>query len=522
MLAESLQQQLTQVVGADHLLTDDVARSYYAQDVYTKGNPAGAVIQPASVDELSAAVKAAVAAGVSVVARGGGMSYTSGYVPQEENALLVDTSRMNRILEINSDDMYVTVESGITWNALHVALKERGLRTPFWGTLSGLYATVGGSVSQNSIFWGSGQYGISADSVLGLQVVTASGEVLTTGSASQQNAKPFLRHFGPDLTGIFTGDAGALGIKATVTLRLLPEFASKAFGSFAFESHADMLAAMTEISRQNLVMECFGFDPYLQKVRMTRESLTKDVKAFAGVLKSAGGIGKALKTGAKMALSGRGFMDDVAWSFHTMIEQHTDDAAAHCLQQVRAIVKANNGRELPDSIPKLVRANPFGPVNNMIGPGGERWVPVHALVAHSDAIAMVDAVEAVFDAHRAELDEQGVGVGYLLAAVSNNCSAIEPVFFWPDALEEIHCRSVEPTYLKNLNRYPENLDSRAVVAKVRKALVDLFSERGAVHLQVGKSYRYADALKPESLALVKAIKQALDPDNRLNPGALGL
>ena len=89
---------------------------------------------------------------------------------------------MNRVLEINADDMFVTVEAGCTWKELHAALDGTGLRTPYWGTLSGIHATVGGGVSQNSIFWGSGKHGTVVDSVVSMDVVIADGSVISTGS----------------------------------------------------------------------------------------------------------------------------------------------------------------------------------------------------------------------------------------------------------------------------------------------------------------------------------------------------
>lgn len=518
----ALLEQLKVIVGDDRLITDAEECRFFSQDVYTEALVAAAVIAPADTQQLAAAVGAITAAGRAVVPRGGGMSYTKGYVPAEESSVLVDMSRMNRILEINSEDMYVTVETGVTWEALHQALEGTGLRTPYWGTLSGRYATVGGGLSQNSVFWGSGRFGSAVDSVISLQVVLADGTVLNTGSAAQLNASPFFRHYGPDLTGIFTSDCGALGFKATATLRLMPAADARAYGSFAFEDYATMAAAMSEISRQELADECFGFDPYLQSVRMKRESMAEDAKKFIGVLKAAGGVGAAIKQGAKMAVAGRGFMDDVKWSFHTMIEDRSDAAARARLAEIRKIVETNKGRELADSIPRLVRANPFGPVNNMLGAEGERWVPVHGLVPHSRVKPTLDAIEALFEKHRANMVKFGIHTGYLLATVSTNCFVIEPVFFWPDEWLEIHRRSVDADHLKRLKGFAANPEASAAVTQIRNELLELLKQAGAVHLQIGKSYLYREGLQPEAHDLVKAIKKAVDPNNRVNPGALGL
>jgi hypothetical protein len=321
---------------------------------------------------------------------------------------------------------------------------------------------------------------------------------------------------------LFCSDCGALGVKAAVTFRLVPVKPAHVFGSFAFESYPDMASAMSEIARADIATECFGFDPYLQQQRMKRESIAADAKKFASVLKSAGGVGKAIREGAKMAVAGRRFMDDVKWSFHLMAEGRTEESARLCLEQAREIVSRNSGRELPDSIPKLVRANPFLPVNSMLGPEGERWVPVHGLLPHSRVIESIDKIEALFEHHRDTMERHDIKTGYLLATVSTHCFVIEPVFFWPDEVMEIHRRSVEPEHMKNLKGFPENLPARKAVTMIKSELVDLFSELGAVHLQVAKCYKYSDGLKPESFELISALKKIVDPGNRMNPGSLGL
>jgi FAD/FMN-containing dehydrogenase len=104
-------------------------------DVYNFRELPIAVVRPGSVADLQAVVRIAAAGGIALVPRGGGASYTDGYLPATPNSLLVDTSRMNRIVEINEQDMYVTVEPGVTWHDLWQALKAKGLRTSFWGLL---------------------------------------------------------------------------------------------------------------------------------------------------------------------------------------------------------------------------------------------------------------------------------------------------------------------------------------------------------------------------------------------------
>lgn len=513
---------LAGIVGKQNVLTDDYSVSLFAQDVYTKDMPAMAVVRPGGTDELAEVVAGVTATGHAIIARGGGMSYTSGYVPTEPGSVIVDTRHMNRILEINTADMYVTVQSGCTWLALHEALEGTGLRTPHWGTLSGLHATVGGSVSQNSIFWGSARHGSAADSVVGLEVVLADGSVIRTGAGAQRNSGPFFRHYGPDLTGLFTCDNGALGLKATVTMKLIPVAACREQLSFDFADYPALVAAMSDVSRAGLADECFAFDPNLQAVRMQRESLMSDVRKFAGVLKSGDSVLGAIRDGAKVAIAGRGFMQGVQYSLHVLIEDRTDPAVSSAADDVRGICSRHGGAEIENSIPKILRANPFSPLNNMIGPNGERWLPVHTLVPHSKAEATLAGVNALFAKHEALMEEHGIGTGMLFATVSTNCFVIEPVFFTPDALTEIHAETVESDVLARMPGFEANPAASEATARIRQDLIGYFAEVGGVHLQIGKAYPYREGLRTESWALIDQIKQALDPGGRINPGALGL
>lgn len=518
----SLIKAVAAIVGAESVLSDEQSCSFYSQDIYTKALPALAVVRPGSTAQVAGVVAAATQRGHGVVTRGGGMSYTSGYVPAEPDSILLDMGRLNRVVECNTEDMYVTMETGCTWKELHETLQGTGYRTPYWGTLSGIKATVGGSLSQNSIFWGSGRYGSAADSVLSLEVVLADGTILDTGSNAQIHGTPFFRHYGPDLTGLFCCDTGALGIKTKATLQLVPELTARRFASFDFDHYGPMTRAMSAIAREGLAMECFGFDPFLQRQRLQRESLLKDVKALAGVMKAGSGIVAAVRDGVKTAVAGRGFMDDVAYSLHVMVEEASEVLADDRLDRIRQICSDCQGREIENSIPKILRANPFTPLNNVIGPQGERWAPVHALIPHSGAIAVIDGVEKIFSGHRELMEREGIGAGFLFATVSTNCFVVEPVFFWPDAMTEIHRDTVEPRVLKRLPGFDKNLETRHAVAQIRQELLEFFCNAGASHLQVGKAYLYKEGLKSPSWELVRQLKNILDPGNRINPGALGL
>jgi len=505
---------ITEAVGAQALITDPAELRYYSQDVYSTGATVLAVFRPTDKEMLARGVAAATRAGIAIVPRGGGMSYTGGYLAPSSAALLIDTVSMNRVLDINEADMTVTVEAGCSWEQLHRALKPKGLRTLAWGTLSGIKATVGGGMSQNGVFWGASG-GTVADAALSFEVVLADGSIVSTGSN-------FFRPFGPDITGLFAADCGALGVKATITLQLVRDGAAFAYGSFAFPDAPAFFGAMSAVAREGLASESFGFDPFLQAQRMKRDSLGKDAKSLVNMMKAQGSAWKALKEGAKVVAAGRSFLDGVPFSLHLICEGRYQDAVDADLQAIEAIARKFGGRPIENTIPKIMRANPFPAVNSMVGPQGERWVPVHGFLPHSRLVEGWNRIQALFAEHAEAMTAEGVGAGAMLAAVSRSTCLIEPVFFWPDALEEIHCRSLEPDHLAKLNRFPANENSRALVGKLRAAIIGIFRELDATHLQVARTYPLAAASDPRAWEMLKAVKRTVDPGNLMNPGSLGL
>ena len=158
------------------------------------------------------------------------------------------------------EDGYVTVEAGCTWAKLNEALEATGMRTGYWGPLSGVNATVGGALSQNSAFFGSALNGTVADSVLGVTVAAGEWRDRHDGLGRPQGCEPFTRYGGPDLTGMFLGDNGAFGVKVAATIGCCRGRQHSGHLSFGFETMAKMAAAQVEMARTRLVAEGFGID----------------------------------------------------------------------------------------------------------------------------------------------------------------------------------------------------------------------------------------------------------------------
>ncbi len=491
--------QLRSRIGAPHVLTDATDLQFFSHDVVHAGpHRVVCVARPGTIDELRAVVASCTSAAYSVVPRGGGASYTKGYLATTDTSVLVDTTRLANIVAIDVDAMTVTVECGITWKALYDALRPLGVRTPFWGPMSGAFATVGGSLSNHAIIWGAVRYGVSGDSVLGLDVVQADGSLLTTGSCGTLGRTAFYRNHGPDLTGLFLGDAGALGIKATASLRLIRTPLAVSTASFTFASHTALATASCELARASVLSDCFGLDPVLRRQRTRRVAIEQGAPATPESL------------------------NDVRYALHMGCEGRSDAAVAADAVAVRDICRAHGGTEIDDVVPRSLRQHPWVTMTSAIGPAGERWAPLHGIVPLTDAVDAWNAIRSIVDEMKPSLDRLDIAVGTLTSLVSTSAFVLEPVCYWHGAMSPYAERIYSAEEKARFTRFAPDAESDDVVATLRERLLACFDARGAAHLQLGKAYHFRETRSPEQWALLTAIKRALDPHGLMNPGALGL
>ena len=520
---ESLGARLRQIVGNDHVVDDEAQREYFSRDLsYHHAKTASLVVSPATTQEVADIVTAAAESGFSVVQRGGGMSYSRGYVPFEENSVMLDMRRMNRVLEVNTDDMYVTVECGCTWKELYETLSPHGVRTPYWGPLSGMYATVGGALSQNSLFHGSGVHGTVADSVIGMHVVLANGSVLVTGSGAHKNSNAFWRHFGPDVTGLFTADTGAFGVKTVATLRLVPLPKHTAFLSYKFDTLEQMLRTQTRIARLGIASECYGFDPYYNNSFEKQGVTFEEGLSVIGKIARKGGV-KGIKQAAKVALGGKKILRSVPYSLHMTFDGLTERVAAEHMDMAAEICVEEGGVEMTNALPTIFRNQPFGGVRTvLLGSEGEIWIPVHGFFPLSKAVEAGAATERFFEQHRATLEKYDIRTSYLTCFTGPEF-VIEPSLYWRDQLGSFRLSLIEPEFQEKWKDIPADEEKRKIALDLRDGLRDLYDSLGALHLQIGKYYHYQSLMDNEALPQVLAdVKQTLDPQGMMNPGVLGL
>jgi len=199
------------------------------------------VVRPGSTDEISRIVRIANRHRYPIVPRGAGTCAGGGATALQADSIILDLTRLNKVLDISDVDLTVTAQAGITWGALLHELAKKGYRPPFFATESGFSGTIGGAISSSSMAsQGATVGGSAADNVVTLEVVLPMGDTIRTGSDALPNGGKFARICnGGDLAGVFLGSMGVYGIitEATFKLEMLPEYS--AFGAYVFDRWED-------------------------------------------------------------------------------------------------------------------------------------------------------------------------------------------------------------------------------------------------------------------------------------------
>jgi glycolate dehydrogenase FAD-linked subunit len=206
---------LAGVVGAEHVQVGDAIKDDYAHDEALTADPQRplAVVAPASADEVAAVVRLADEHGIPVTARGSGTGMSGGCIPRPDG-IVVSFERMNRILEIDTDNFVAVVEPGVQLDQLDAELAPLGLVYPvFPGEYS---ASLGGNVGTNAGGMRAVKYGVTRHHVLGLEAVLPSGEVIRSGGKIVKVST------GYDLTQLIIGSEGTLALVTKAYLKLHP------------------------------------------------------------------------------------------------------------------------------------------------------------------------------------------------------------------------------------------------------------------------------------------------------------
>lgn len=214
MLSASVLKELRSIVGPEHVLTSPEELVCYSYDSTPVVSLPDAIVVPGDTSEVAEVLKVANRERLPVVPRGAGTNISGGSVPIKKG-LVLSMSRFDRILEIDEQNLTATVQPAVVTANLHAAVECRGLfYPPDPSSLSA--STIGGNVAEGAGGPRAVKYGTTKDYVLGLEVVLPSGAVMRTGGKTVKNVS------GYNMTQLFVGSEGTLGVITEITLRLIP------------------------------------------------------------------------------------------------------------------------------------------------------------------------------------------------------------------------------------------------------------------------------------------------------------
>jgi len=215
MMKPEIKQQLKDIVGPENFADSLIDLIAYSKDASEFKHRPDAAVWPTSTIQISAILKLANQKKFPVIPRGAGTSLAGLVVPQQGGVIL-DFGRMNKILEIRIEDRLAVVQPGVVYADLERALAPHGFFFPP-DPASGAVCTLGGNVATNAGGIRGAKYGTTRDYVLGLEVVLPDGEVLRTGSRCMKSVS------GYDLTRLFVGSEGTLGVITEILLKINPK-----------------------------------------------------------------------------------------------------------------------------------------------------------------------------------------------------------------------------------------------------------------------------------------------------------
>jgi len=241
--------------------SEDISDDEFELVCYSKGANADVpqyplmIVRPRTAEEISSILVLANHTKTPVACWSGATNAVGAIAGR---TILLDMTAMDKILEIDDENLTVTVQAGITWGELLTKLERQG-----WTTgpcpQDGLASTVGGGVAlSNNAVW-SGKYGLVGEQIVGLQVVLPSGEILRTGAGANPNSRNFYRYgWASDLTGLFIGSHGILGVITEVTLKMYPLPETRGSCGFGFDSLDSAISALNRIQKRRIPLEYAG------------------------------------------------------------------------------------------------------------------------------------------------------------------------------------------------------------------------------------------------------------------------
>ena len=455
-MSENLLRELAAVLPPEALVTDaDVLEAHrHDQAGWAPAGTPRVLVRPGSTAEVQAVLRVATALRVPVVARGAG-SGLSGGANAVDGCIVLSLMRMNRVLELDRAGMYAVVQPGVLNAKVKATAAEHGL----WyapDPASWEFSTIGGNVATNAGGLCCVKYGVTGDAVLGLEAVLADGSVVRTGGRTMKNSA------GYNLTRLFIGSEGTLGIVTEVTVKLRPRPPPATTLVAAFPTLVGAGTAVTEIMAHTRPSLLELMDRATVRAVEAFRPMGLDVQSAALLLarSDAGGEqGVAECTRMVAACEAAGA---------TFVAHSADEAEGELLIGARRL-----------AYPALERSG-----STLLDDVG---VPLSRIAE------LCAAVEGIAERHR-------VLIGTFGHAGDGN---------------------MHPTLVFDRNDPEEVARARAAFDDILRVVLDLGGTITGEHgVGVLKRPFLAEQLGPESMRLHRTIKDALDPLGLLNPGKL--
>jgi len=456
--------ELQAIVGGSNASDRDTVLTAYSRDASLIDTlKPEYVVRPQTAEHISDILLLANKTKTPVIAAGGRCGMGGACLPQK-GGIMLDITGINHV-SVNKDNMTATVGAGCTWGNLLYELKDQGFKPGFRGPYSGHSATVGGSVSSNSVGLASAKWGQAPQGVTSLKVVLPEGDILETGSRINLNARPFNRfNCTADLTGLFCGDHSLLGVKYEITLRVYDYPEAVAYCCFGFSSIEDAAGAFYEIQKlmiaEDMTMVC-------------------DKASIKGVIEEMADL-----------------FPDIESLFVVIIEEPSQEIASAKQTLCQKIAHTYKGKDLGDMFPKMYWDSKFEMITPLFKYG--MWnATCHCLETYRIP-EIVHDLKKTFNKYNIEKK----GLFSLICAMPSLNNTVSFV-------GHVYCMENDETHLEEIKKMWEEKKE------------DIWNYGGVPYWTGIAWYPHLHMSTAFRKTLTK-IKKALDPHCILNPGAFGI
>lgn len=466
MSTSALLDALRAIVGAPNVLSEGDLSAWEVDWRQRERGKALGVVRPATTEEVAAVVKACVQAGVSIVPQGGNTGMVVGSTPDASGTQIVlSLARMNRIRLVDAANLTVTVEAGCILQTLQEACEETGFLFPLSLAAEGS-CTIGGNLATNAGGTQVVRYGNTRELCLGLEVVTALGEIWSGLTGLRKD------NTGYDLRHLFIGSEGTLGVITAATMKLYPLPAAQLTALAAVPS-LDAAVELLGIAHKVLSSGLTGFEV------MGQFALSLVVKHFPQ---------QRVPFGE---------------SPYCVVLEHSDNVSeAHAREQLERLLEA---------------ALETGCVTDAVV--AENIAQAHALWHIRESIPLAQAQEGLNIKH-----DISIAVSRIPAFVAETDTALAQAF---PGVRLVNYGHLGDGNLHYNVQAPARADAEAFLRNQEKPINSLVYDvvdryNGSISAEHGIGSLKRDKLEqhksPVALALMREIKKALDPNNTMNPG----